>query len=331
MEPYADSPGEERLVQYFDKSRMELNCPVDEAVCDDIDEDSPWYVTNGLLVVEMVEGHYQTGDAEFDQSPDPANVNIAGDPGERPTYADINEFDLRNEPAAANGAILNQRLNDDGTITPDPSKNDANITAAFRVQEPGIDHQVASVFWQFMNSTGTVWEDGQYITDNLFENAFYATGLPITEGYWSTVEVNETERDVFWQCFERRCLTYTPGNPAGFLVEAGNVGQHYYRWRYGDPEPPRDVFLYHAELNGENERPTPVDTDATGHAWFFLDGETLRFHIDVENIENASAAHIHTGGADATGGVIVPLFTTARRNGVRRGLRQRPHRSERSG
>jgi hypothetical protein len=29
-------------------------------------------------------------------------------------------------------------------------------------------------------------------------------------------------------------LTYTPGNPAGWQVEAGNVGQHYFQWRYGD-------------------------------------------------------------------------------------------------
>ena len=36
------------------------------------------------------------------------------------------------------------------------------------------------------------------------------------------------------QCFERRCLTYTPGNPDGWQVEAGNVGQHYFHWRYGD-------------------------------------------------------------------------------------------------
>jgi hypothetical protein len=27
-------------------------------------------------------------------------------------------------------------------------------------------------------------------------------------------------------------LTYTPGNSVGWQVEAGNVGQHYYRWRY---------------------------------------------------------------------------------------------------
>jgi DNA-binding beta-propeller fold protein YncE len=42
------------------------------------------------------------------------------------------------------------------------------------------------------------------------------------------------------QCFERRCLTYTPGNPPGFVTEAGNVGLHYYAWRYqsqGTPTP----------------------------------------------------------------------------------------------
>jgi hypothetical protein len=37
---------------------------------------------------------------------------------------------------------------------------------------------------------------------------------------------------VLVQCFERRCLTWTPGNPNGWTVEAGNVGQHYYQWRY---------------------------------------------------------------------------------------------------
>jgi Tol biopolymer transport system component len=40
------------------------------------------------------------------------------------------------------------------------------------------------------------------------------------------------EKDVLVQLFERRVLTYTPSNPAGFQVEMGNVGQHYYRWRY---------------------------------------------------------------------------------------------------
>ena len=35
------------------------------------------------------------------------------------------------------------------------------------------------------------------------------------------------------QAFERRVLTYTPSNSDGWKVEAGNVGRHYYEWRYG--------------------------------------------------------------------------------------------------
>lgn len=35
------------------------------------------------------------------------------------------------------------------------------------------------------------------------------------------------------QVFERRVLTYTGDNPNPFKVEMGNIGQHYYLWRYG--------------------------------------------------------------------------------------------------
>src|SRR5438093_4307514 len=42
LEEYADAPGGARLVQYFDKSRMEINNPGG-------DPNSPFYVTNGLL------------------------------------------------------------------------------------------------------------------------------------------------------------------------------------------------------------------------------------------------------------------------------------------
>ena len=47
--------------------------------------------------------------------------------------------------------------------------------------------------------------------------------------------VGGVEHDVLIQCFERRCLTYTPDNVTEWQVEMGNVGQHYYRWRYQQP------------------------------------------------------------------------------------------------
>jgi hypothetical protein len=71
----------------------------------------------------------------------------------------------------------------------------------------------------------------------LFDSPFYATGYPTTEAYWSMVAVGGTEKDVLIQCFERRCLTYTPGNSPGFAVEAGNIGLHYYVWRNGELSP----------------------------------------------------------------------------------------------
>ena len=85
-----------------------------------------------------------------------------------------------------------------------------------------------------MNASGLVWEFGRFKEEPLFENPFFATGFPITEAYWVTVKVAGAPRDVLVQCFERRCLTYTPGNPEGWQVEAGNVGRHYFAWRFGD-------------------------------------------------------------------------------------------------
>jgi len=91
---------------------------------------------------------------------------------------------------------------------------------------------VASVFWDFMNSSGTVWDGSENVQAPLFVNPFYATGYPLTEAYWTNVLVGGVAKRVLVQVFERRVLTYTPSNPTGWQVEAGNVGQHYYTWRY---------------------------------------------------------------------------------------------------
>ncbi|MEX1157906.1 MAG: hypothetical protein WEC79_03120, partial [Thermomicrobiales bacterium] len=225
-EIYAESPDDTRVVQYFDKARMEIMDPT-------ADESSLWYVTNGLLVVEMMNGQLQAGDDQFEQRA-PAAVNVAGDPNDTgaPTYATF--ATLRDASPAADGQSLTARVDRAGNVADDPALAGLGVTAGYRVQEPGIDHQVASVFWEFMNSTATVFEDDAFVTDRLFLNAFYATGYPVTEAYWATVQVGGTPTDVLIQCFERRCLTYTPDNPAGWKVEAGNVGQHYYHWRYGE-------------------------------------------------------------------------------------------------
>jgi hypothetical protein len=224
-EEYADADGERRAVKYFDKSRMEVTHP-------DGDSTSPWYVTNGLLVVELVSGALQLGDDLFEQR-SPAEVNVAGDPDVAlgPTYATFGP--LRDEPPLPDNVIITQRLTRDGTVTSDPGLAGYGVTTAYHVVEEGIDHQIAAPFWEFMTASGLVRENGENVNAALFLNPFYATGYPITEAYWTTVMVGGIPRDVLVQCFERRCLTYTPDNTPGWQVEAGNVGRHYYIWRYG--------------------------------------------------------------------------------------------------
>lgn len=220
-EAYVEAPGGQRLVQYFDKSRMEDNhyrAP-----------DAPWDVTNGLLVVELMTGQMQVGDNAFDPR-SPAQVNVAGDADDPtgPTYATMGM--VRHAAPMPEGSVIIQRIDRDGVVTSDAALASQGIAAVSHVAE--TNHRVASVFWAFMTSSGTVWDGNQFVSDQLFLSPFYATGLPVTEAYWANVKVAGTYKDVLLQCFERRCLTYTPGNPEGWRVEAGNVGQHYYAWRY---------------------------------------------------------------------------------------------------
>ena len=220
-----EAPGGTRIVQYFDKSAWRSPNP-------DADPTAIWYVTNGLLVVELVTGRMQLGDDSFEQ-----RAPAAGQRGrrsrrpERPDLRDVRHAaatprrcrTARRSPSASTAA---------GHVTDDPALAAYGVTAAQRVSVPGIDHQVASPFWEFMNSSGTVyWRTAAIVEGPLFDNPFYATGYPITEAYWATSRWRD-DAAVLMQCFERRCLTYTPGNPDGWQVEAGNVGQHYYHWRY---------------------------------------------------------------------------------------------------
>lgn len=221
-EPYLQSPAEERLVQYFDKSRMEITDP-------SADTDSVWFVTNGLLARELISGQRQFGDFRF-RSFSPAEVPVAGDSNDpaSPTYASFNEV-LDKNPYSDDETI-SLMIDREGKVTDSSSLATYGITTDEFV--PETDQYVAAPFWEFMNSTGTVYEDGSLANDNLFENPFYATGYPITGAYWTTVSIAGEPRNVLVQVFERRVLTYAPENPDDWQVEAGNVGIHYFLWRY---------------------------------------------------------------------------------------------------
>lgn len=222
FERYTEGHNNGRFVQYFDKSRMEITTDMS------VPYDSEWYVTNGLLARELITGQMQIGDADFIDWGS-AEIPAAGDVDDHyaPTYETFRN--TQNVLLDLPGARI-ERINRAGTIWDDPSLAAYGVSADQYV--PETNHRVADVFWDFMNSDGPIFKNGRYMLWPLFDSPFYATGYPITEAYWAEVKVGGVYKDVLIQCFERRCLTYTPGNPAGFEVEAGNIGLHYYIWRY---------------------------------------------------------------------------------------------------
>ena len=212
-----DPPGifTRRIVQYFDKGRMELK-----------DESSPHAsVTAGLLVTEMMTGKVQTGDTRFDQQT-PAAIPVAGDASAAfPLYRDLPTSAAATQTATA-GASVRLLLTAQGSSAIDPPPDAGTVIASV---DTATGHGVAQAFADFRAHAGL---------DNV--------GLALTEPFWADVAIAGQQRRILIQPFERRVLTYNPANPAQFRVEFGNVGQQYYRWRYGSDlatQAPRTVTL----------------------------------------------------------------------------------------
>jgi hypothetical protein len=107
-----------------------------------------------------------------------------------------------------------------------------NVVGGYYI--PDTKHTIAKPFWDFLNNgQQKIYQDGILAVGTLFNPWYEAPGLPITEAYWARVKVGGQVKDVLIQAFERRVLTYTPSNPPAYQVEWGNIGQHYYKWRYG--------------------------------------------------------------------------------------------------
>jgi len=226
-EPYADAPGGSRLVEYFDKTRMERTNPAASRA-------SAAFVTNGLLAKELITGKLQLGNTKFEER-QPAAITIAGDANDTdgPTYATFTEL-VSTAPLAADAPITQtvDRAGKIGTGGP------GGVTAGELVTQ--TNHRTASVFRDFIFGSGPVLgADGKAVNAPLFANGYAGgVGFPLTEAYWAKVRVGGVAKQVLVQAFERRVLTYTPDNPDGFKVEAGNVGEQYRRWRYGKETPP---------------------------------------------------------------------------------------------
>jgi len=209
-------PNANRMVEYFDKARMEINDP-------NADRNSQWFVSNGLLTLELVSGKMQVGDSRFEERA-PAAIPVAGDltnnPG--PTYAALAGLTTAKGNFAPNrtGQSVNQGVNGSGNV----SQVNAPVATTYAYYEGATQHNIPAVLWSWMqNIPGSNWT--------------FALGYPISEAYWSTFNVGGQSKQVLVQLFQRRILTYTPSNPAGWQVEMGNIGLHYFNWRYNGQAP----------------------------------------------------------------------------------------------
>ncbi len=214
-EPYVEAPAGKRVVFYFDKARLEINNP-------NGDRSSQWFVTSGLLVRELVSGNMQLGDNSYQQK-GAAQIPVAGDPGpvnpDAPTYATFGGVaSLNNDrraPQRVRQPVL-ETLAKDGTVsTPAP----APAVAKYSYYDNTLGHNVPDVLMKYMNTLPNGW--------------VFVLGLPISEAYWIKVKLAGQDRDVLVQMFERRAITFTPSNPPDWQVEMGNIGRHYFSWRYG--------------------------------------------------------------------------------------------------
>ena len=216
-EAYAEAPGEHRDVYYFDKARVEV---AEEAANTDVS-----LLTAGLLVRDMILGAYQVGDSEFVEI-GPADIPLAGDPAEfnenAPTYASLSAVATASDAPAATpkyGRPIVQTIDRNGGIGENGRLGDFATYGSFQT---ATGHNIALEFESYFATLPVNWWE--------------LVGLPITEPFWMRVMVSEEPRWVLVQAFERRILTYTPSNEPEWRVEMGNVGRHYYAWRYGvDP------------------------------------------------------------------------------------------------
>jgi len=215
QEPFAEAPGGARTVYYFDKARMEITNP-------NADPSSQWYVTNGLLVREMISGEIQVGQNSYVEAP-AARVPVAGDLQNNvlaPTYAALQSIasygdHLQDHRVASQvGQPVTALLHADGSVTPNGNPESGGVTDG--AYDKTLGHNIANVFVQ--------WEQ------SLSQPAINVLGYPLTDPYWIDATVGGKQKRILFQAFERRVLTYTPSNPAGWQVENGNVGLQYRQW-----------------------------------------------------------------------------------------------------
>jgi len=293
MERYVESPGGERLVQYFDKARLELNQP------------STGQVSSGLLVRELVSGSVQIGDGAYEPH-DPAEIPFVGDrTNVWPTYAGFADFIDQLYADRTGEAVTSVQL-PDGVSSLTDFVDDPSTAIVQYVTYEGPNgpagYNIPAGFWDFMTAPGVLWNGADYVESDPLVDWLPTYGYPISDPAWVSVQVEGVTSWVMVQLFERRALTYTPGNEAAWRVEMGNVGRHYMEWRGIDddvtPPPVTETPLITPTPVPSPTPPSPLPTPDTnpplgsdffallpGNHWTYQDTFSGQFiEVDVVGV-----------------------------------------------
>ncbi len=214
VEPYADAPDGRRVVQYFDRGRMELT-PNANGGTD---------VTEGLLAQEITTGEIQLGSKLLQyQTPPDFPIDGGSSNSSVATYSGLAQ--VVHTPASdlsTQHAPVDLWIDAAGQVTqvaPPTAVWDAKFVAA-------TGHNLPDVFTSYFSTNpfgGMTWVE--------------ALGYPISEPYWTTYRRDDQALPSLIQVFERRVLVYTPSLPAGQQMTLTDIGRQYYRWRYGQDAP----------------------------------------------------------------------------------------------
>lgn len=204
-----DSATGTRYERLYEKGLMEINHPYSQM-------NSGWYITPGRLAATLIEER--------------ATLPVAGDIGTSGArYGDLTNINWQQQET---GSPITMWLSSGGQTVARESMGDYGVVAGDPADVTGL--ATADVFEDYLWQAGPVVEGGEIVDGLLFDPPVFAIGYPITEAFWVTVPENGEFVDVLVQCFERRCLTYTPSHEPAWQVEMSNIGIHFQLWESGD-------------------------------------------------------------------------------------------------
>ncbi len=208
VEPYVGAPNNRRVVQYFERGRMEVESGANE-------------VTQGKLALEIVTGEIDLGgNVRLEREPPALSID-SGEPEDRvPTWQTL-------------AALVSDQ--DGGTQA---TSRDRIVTWIGRdgVYDGGAAPEMRRLD-QYVEETGFYLPD---VTADLFgrpefqnERWVESFGYPISDPYWTHYRRYDRIYPALIQVFERRVLVHTPDIEDSRAFTVPSIGRHYSIWRYG--------------------------------------------------------------------------------------------------